>query len=218
MRKKSKKKQIVAMTLALSVLSSSVGMCGAAAATDPPPDADGSGLQVTIVPLADNTEAPAPTAESKTPAQEEETPVEKDQPAASTGDNTDQTTDGEGDGDNTSSDDKPTIERPEQSETVETLPGTAEDNKDHIKGEDKDDTEDKGDSGEETPAPAIRTPATRRKRARKVPALRRPRRKSPKRPPKRMTPITAVPMTRTPVISRSPSTSRLMPKATRPLS
>ena len=152
MRKKSKKKQIVAMTLALSVLSSSVGMCGAAAATDPPPDADGSGLQVTIVPLADNTEPPAPTAESKTPAQEEETPAENDQPAASTGDNTDQTTDGEGEGDNnTSSDDKPTIERPEQSDTVETLPGTAEDNKDHIKGEDKDDTEDKGDSGEETP-------------------------------------------------------------------
>lgn len=151
MRKKSKKKQIVAMTLALSVLSSSVGMCGAAAATDPPPDADGSGLQVTIVPLADNTEAPAPTAESKTPAQKEETPAENDQPAASTGDNTDQTTDGEGEGDNTSSDDKPTIERPEQSETVETLPGTAEDNKDHIKGEDKDDTEDKGETGEETP-------------------------------------------------------------------
>lgn len=152
MRKKSKKKQIVAMTLALSVLSSSVGMCGAAAATDPPPDADGSGLQVTIVPLADNTETPAPTAESKTPAQEEETPVEKDQPAASTDDNTDQTTDGEGEGDNdTSSDDKPTIERPEQSDTVETLPGTAKDNKDHIKGEDKDDTEDKGETGEETP-------------------------------------------------------------------
>lgn len=118
----------------------------------PPPDADGSGLQVTVVPLADNTETPAPTAESKTPAQEEETPVEKDQPAASTDDNTDQTTDGEGEGDNnTSSDDKPTIERPEQSETVETLPGTAEDNKDHIKGEDKDDTEDKGETGEETP-------------------------------------------------------------------
>lgn len=106
---------------------------------------------MTIVPLADNTEAPAPTAESKTPAQEEETPAENEQPAASTGDNTDQPTEGEGDGDNTSSDDKPTIERPEQSETVETLPGTAEDNKDHIKGEDKDDTEDKGDSGEETP-------------------------------------------------------------------
>ena len=106
---------------------------------------------MTIVPLANNNnETPAPTAESKTPAQKEETPVEKDQPAASTGDNTDQPTDGEGDND-TSSDDKPTIERPEQSETVETLPGTAKDNIDHIKGEDKDDTEDKGDSGEETP-------------------------------------------------------------------
>ena len=151
MRKKSKKKQIVAMTLALSVLSSSVGMCGASAA-EALSDTDDSGLQVTVVPLADNTETPAPTAESKTPAQEEETPVEKDQPVASTGDNTDQTTDGEGEGDNnTSSDDKPTIERPEQSETVETLPGTAEDNKDHIKGEDKDDTEDKGETGEETP-------------------------------------------------------------------
>lgn len=95
-----------------------------------------------MVPLADSN------ADTDTPA--DDTKTEK-QPVASTGDNTDQPTDGEGDGDNTSSDDKPTIERPEQSETVETLPGTAEDNKDHIKGEDKDDTEDKGDSGEETP-------------------------------------------------------------------
>ena len=141
MRKKSKKKQIVAMTLALSVLSSSVGMCGASAA-EALSDTDDSGLQVTIVPLADSN------ADTDTPA--DDTKTEK-QPVASTGDNTDQPTDGEGDGDNTSSDDKPTIERPEQSETVETLPGTAEDNKDHIKGEDKDDTEDKGDSGEETP-------------------------------------------------------------------
>lgn len=140
MRKKSKKKQIVAMTLALSVLSSSVGMCGASAA-EALPDTDDSGLRVTVVPLADSN------ADTDTPA--DDTKTEK-QPVASTGDNTDQPTDGEGDGDNTSSDDKPTIERPEQSETVETLPGTAEDNKDHIKGEDKDDTEDKGDSGEET--------------------------------------------------------------------
>lgn len=141
MRKKSKKKQIVAMTLALSVLSSSVGMCGASAA-EALPDTDDSGLRVTVVPLADSN------ADTDTPA--DDTKTEK-QPVASTGDNTDQPTDGEGDGDNTSSDDKPTIERPEQSETVETLPGTAEDNKDHIKGEDKDETEDKGDSGEETP-------------------------------------------------------------------
>lgn len=142
MRKKSKKKQIVAMTLALSVLSSSVGMCGAAAATDPPPDADGSDLQVTVVSLGNSNADTDTSADDTTP---------KEQPVASTGDNTDQPTDGEGDGDNTSSDDKPTIERPEQSDAVETLPGTAEDNKDHIKGEDKDDTEDKGDSGEETP-------------------------------------------------------------------
>lgn len=141
MGKKSKKKQIVAMTLALSVLSSSVGMCGASAA-EALPDTDDSGLRVTVVPLADSN------ADTDTPA--DDTKTEK-QPVASTGDNTDQPTDGEGDGDNTSSDDKPTIERPEQSDTVETLPGTAEDNKDHIKGEDKDDTEDKGDSGEETP-------------------------------------------------------------------
>ena len=143
MRKKSKKKQIVAMTLALSVLSSSVGMCGASAA-EALSDTDDSGLQVTIVPLADSN------ADTDTPA-DDTTP--KEQPVASTGDSTDQPTDGDGDatGDNdTSSDDKPTIERPEQSDTVETLPGTAEDNKDHIKGEDKDDTEDKGDSGEET--------------------------------------------------------------------
>lgn len=141
MRKKSKKKQIVAMTLALSVLSSSVGMCGASAA-EALSDTDDSGLQVTVVPLANSN------ADTDTPA-DDTTP--KEQPVASTGDSTDQPTDGEGDGDNTSSDDKPTIERPEQSDTVETLPGTAEDNKDHIKGEDKDDTEDKGDSGEETP-------------------------------------------------------------------
>lgn len=116
MRKKSKKKQIVAMTLALSVLSSSVGMCGASAA-EALSDTDGSGLQVTVVPLADNTETSVPLADSNadtdTPA--DDTKTEK-QPVASTGDNTDQPTDGEGDGDNTSSDDKPTIERPEQSE------------------------------------------------------------------------------------------------------
>ena len=139
MRKESKKKQIVAMTLALSVLSSSVGMCGASAA-EALPDTDDSGLRVTVVPLADSN------ADTDTPA--DDTKTEK-QPVASTGDNTDQPTDGEGDGDNTSSDDKPTIERPEQSDTVETLPGTAEDNKDHIKGEDKDDTEDKGETGED---------------------------------------------------------------------
>lgn len=218
MRKKSKKKQIVAMTLALSVLSSSVGMCGASAA-EALSDTDGSGLQVTVVPLADNTETPAPTAESKTPAQEEETPAEKEQPVASTGDNTDQPTDGEGEGDNnTSSDDKPTIERPEQSETVETLPGTAEDNKDHIKGEDKDDTEDKGDSGEETPDTGDTDTGDTEEKGEEGSGSEETPEEKPEETPKRMTPITAVPMTRTPATSRSPSTSKRTPRATRPLS
>lgn len=106
MRKKSKKKQIVAMTLALSVLSSSVGMCGASAA-EALPDTDDSGLRVTVVPLADSNADTDTSADDTTP---------KEQPAVSTGDSTNQTTDGDGDatGDNdTSSDDKPTIERPE---------------------------------------------------------------------------------------------------------
>ena len=80
MIKKSKKKQIVAMTLALSVLSSSVGMCGASAA-EALPDTDDSGLRVTVVPLADSN------ADTDTPA--DDTKTEK-QPVASTDDNTDQ--------------------------------------------------------------------------------------------------------------------------------
>lgn len=66
MRKKSKKKQIVAMTLALSVLSSSVGMCGASAA-EALPDTDDSGLRVTVVPLADsNADTDTPADDTKT--------------------------------------------------------------------------------------------------------------------------------------------------------
>jgi len=69
MRKKSKKKQIVAMTLALSVLSSSVGMCGASAA-EALPDTDDSGLQVTVVPLADsNADNDTPADDTKTEKQ-----------------------------------------------------------------------------------------------------------------------------------------------------
>lgn len=210
MRKKSKKKQIVAMTLALSVLSSSVGMCGASAA-EALSDTDGSGLQVTVVPLADSN------ADTDTPA--DDTKTEK-QPVASTGDNTDQPTDGEGDGDNTSSDDKLTIERPEQSETVETLPGTAEDNKDHIKGEDKADSKD--DTSEpETPAEGEEkgeTPAEGEEKGEEGSGSEGTPEEKPEETPKRMTPITAVSMTRTPVISRSPSTSKRTLRATRPLS
>ena len=231
MRKKSKKKQIVAMTLALSVLSSSVGMCGASAA-EALPDTDDSGLQVTVVPLANSNADTDTSADDTTP---------KEQPVASTGDSTNQTTDGDGDatGDNdTSSDDKPTIERPEQSETVETLPGTAEDNKDHIKGEDKDDTEDKGDSGEETPGTGDtdtgdteekgetgeETPDTgdtdtgdTEEKGEEGSGSEESPKRSPKRSLRKIW-TTPLPMTRTPVTSRSPSTSRLMPRGTRPLS
>lgn len=205
MRKKSKKKQIVAMTLALSVLSSSVGMCGASAA-EALSDTDDSGLQVTVVPLADSN------ADTDTPA--DDTKTEK-QPVASTGDNTDQPTDGEGDGDNTSSDDKPTIERPEQSETVETLPGTAEDNKDHIKGEDKDDTEDKGDSGEETPGTGDTDTGDTEEKGEEGSGSEETPKRSPKRSPRKIW-TTPLPMTRTPATSRSPSTSKRAPRATRP--
>lgn len=207
MRKKSKKKQIVAMTLALSVLSSSVGMCGASAA-EALPDTDDSGLQVTVVPLADSN------ADNDTPA--DDTKTEK-QPVASTGDNTDQPTDGEGDGDNTSSDDKPTIERPEQSETVETLPGTAEDNKDHIKGEDKDDTEDKGDSGEETPGTGDTDTGDTEEKGEEGSGSEGTPKRSPRKSPRKIWTI-PLPTMRTPAISRSPSTSRKMPRVTRPLS
>ena len=213
MRKKSKKKQIVAMTLALSVLSSSVGMCGASAA-EALSDTDDSGLQVTVVPLADSNADTDTSADDTTP---------KEQPVASTGDNTDQPTDGEGDGDNTSSDDKPTIERPEQSETVETLPGTAKDNKDHIKGEDKDDSKD--DTSEpETPAEGEEkgeTPAEGEEKGEpppraKAPTPRKSPRKSLRKSPRKIWTI-PLPTMRTPAISRSPSTSKRAPRATRPL-
>ena len=197
MRKKSKKKQIVAMTLALSVLSSSVGMCGASAA-EALSDTDDSGLRVTVVPLADSN------ADTDTPA--DDTKTEK-QPVASTGDNTDQPTDGEGDGDNTSSDDKP----------VETLPGTAKDNKDHIKGEDKDDTEDKGDSGEETPDTGDTDTGDTEEKGEEGSGSEESPKRSPKRSPRKIW-TTPLPMTRTPATSRSPSTSKRTPRATRPLS
>lgn len=176
MRKKSKKKQIVAMTLALSVLSSSVGMCGASAA-EALPDTDDSGLQVTVVPLADSN--------------------------ADT---------------DTSSGDKPTIERPEQSETVETLPGTAEDNKDHIKGEDKDDTEDKGDSGEETPGTGDTDTGDTEEKGEEGSGSEETPEEKPEETPKEDDTDCSCAYDPDTGPSRSPSTSRKMPRATRPLS
>ena len=203
MRKKSKKKQIVAMTLALSVLSSSVGMCGASAA-EALPDTDDSGLRVTVVPLADSN------ADTDTPA--DDTKTEK-QPVASTGDNTDQPT---------VTIPLLTISPPLSARSSPTplrpCPAPPRTTRTISRARTRTTPKIRAIPARRPPTPAILTPATRRKRARKVPALRGPRRKSPKSPPKRTTPITAVSMTRTPVISRSPSTSKRTLRATRPLS
>ncbi len=131
-----RKKQIVAMTLALSMLTSSVGVCGAAAA-EASPDGEGSGLEVTIVPLGDSTEASASSekTQDETPAQPKAAEEDTDGTPEETPEGGEETPD------DTSSPEKPGIERPEQSDTVETLPGSAEDNEEHIRGEDKTDTD-----------------------------------------------------------------------------
>lgn len=149
-----RKKQIVAMTLALSMLTSSVGVCGAAAA-EASPDGEGSGLEVTIVPLGDSTEdsASSEKPQDETPAQPEEAGEDADGTPEETPEGGEETP-----GDDTSSPEKPGIERPEQSDTVETLPGSIKDNADHIKGEDETDTDqpetsdesEKTDDGEAT--------------------------------------------------------------------
>lgn len=124
--RKARKKRIVAMTLALSMLASSAGTCASAAAGT---TEDGSGLEVTLVPLSSDTQAQE--SDSNDPSnQNPKVPAgETEQPEGDT-------SEGE------TSSDKPGIERPEQSDTVETLPGTAEDNKEHIKGEDGTETPD----------------------------------------------------------------------------
>ena len=166
------KKRIVAMMLALSVFASTFGMLGATAAdAEPLDDAAGTPFTVTVVPLTDgevsppcgqsDSEANASTAgESKEEAAADEqsegeagteSPSEGESSGSSesSAPSESESTDSEGTGEKEP--DFSEIERPTQSDTVETLPGTAEDNKDHIKGEDKDETEDKGETGEETP-------------------------------------------------------------------
>ena len=118
--RKARRKRIVAMTLALSMLASSGGVCGAAAA-----EPDSTGLEVTVVPLDGADDDPAGPEDTPT---EEKAAAAPQQPEIPTEDTPQ---------DDISSPDKPDIERPEQSDTVETLPGTAKDNMEHIRGEDK---------------------------------------------------------------------------------
>lgn len=164
MRKKSKKKQIVAMALALSVFASTFGTLGAAAedAGALPVDAEKSPFTVVAVAL-DGSENQSPTPpQSVINDTSEGTEETKDEVLDET-EGTDETEDkvldeteskdenqgtegSDGEGQEPSISD---IQRPGQSETVETLPGTAEDNKDHIKGE----TDGKEEPSEpETPA------------------------------------------------------------------
>lgn len=126
--RKARKKRTVAITLALSMLASSAGTYASAATGT---TEDGSGLEVTLVPLSSDTQAQE--SDSNDPSNRDtDVPVLKtEQPEGDTSE------------DETSSD-KPGIERPEQSETVETLPGTAEDNMEHIKGEDGTETPGEG--------------------------------------------------------------------------
>lgn len=139
--RKARKKRIVAMTLALSMLASSAGTCASAAAG---PTEEDSGLEVTLVPLGGDS-APAQEDAPETPAGNGERTSDEN-PEAPVKD-PEQQPEEETPEDGTSSD-EPGIERPEQSDTVETLPGTAEDNKGHIKGEETKD--DKPSAPEET--------------------------------------------------------------------
>ena len=152
--RKANKKQIVAMTLALSMLTSSVGVCGAAAA-DAVPDGEGSGLEVTLVPLGESEGASSAEKASAQPDEQPVAPEASAEAAASKGSEETPESGEETPGEDTSAD-KPGVERPKQSDTVETLPGTAEDNKNHIAGKDDaespdtPETPDKSGTGEDT--------------------------------------------------------------------
>ena len=145
------KKRIVAMVLALSVFSSTFGMIGAAAAdAESLETPEKPAFTVTVVSAgADEAGANSAPPEADAPAAS----VKEDgEPAQGTTDS--ESTGSEGSDSESSSSDVTTIQRPEQSETVETLPGTAKDNKDHIKADaDKKDEQPAGSETQpETPA------------------------------------------------------------------
>lgn len=160
-----RKKRIVAMLLALSILTSSVGMCGAAAEDlDAAPDKPE--IEITFVPTEEESSASEEASSSSEAASEaaeqaasssssseaqqasstaaEEAAASSEQPADSDSD------------DKAAEDDKLIVDRPSQSDTVETLPGTAEDNKEHIREDaakgDQTDADSKAESDAESDA------------------------------------------------------------------
>lgn len=145
MRKKSKKKQIVAMALALSVFASTFGTLGAAAedAGALPVDAEKSPFTVVAVALdgsgsEDPEDAPKDLVQDQDKDQDENQDKDQDKALDETEskdenqgteapgetEGTDETEGSDGEGQEPSISD---IQRPEQSETVETLPGNQED-------------------------------------------------------------------------------------------
>lgn len=145
-----RKKRIVAMALAMSIFASTFGTLGAAAAdTEPIEDTAGAPFTVTVVSLDSSEDA----ADSDTAVE----PATMDTPTVLPA-----ITDGamavvaEEPADSEDTDKEPDysqIERPDQSDTVETLPGDSKDNEEHIKGEDKDTTETPAE-GEDKETPA----------------------------------------------------------------
>ena len=117
--RKVRRKRVAALTLALALLASSGGVCSAAAA-----EPGSTGLEVTLVPL-DDTGSGAPLPESPSPAGQQESPAADE--AAVVPPQPEDTAAGS-DPDDPSSPDEPDGKRPKQSDTVETLPGTAADN------------------------------------------------------------------------------------------
>lgn len=155
MRKKSKKKQIVAMTLALSVFASTFGTLGAAAedAGALPVDAEKSPFTVVAVALdgsgsEDPEDAPKDLVQDQDKDQDENQDKDQDKALDETEskdenqgteapgetEGTDETEGSDGEGQEPSISD---IQRPEQSETVETLPGNQEDLKKEPAEDDK---------------------------------------------------------------------------------
>lgn len=159
MRKKSKKKQIVAMALALSVFASTFGTLGAAAedAGALPVDAEKSPFTVVAVALdgsgsEDPEDAPKDLVQDQDKDQDENQDKDQDKDqdkaldeteskdenqgteAPGETEGTDETEGSDGEGQEPSISD---IQRPEQSETVETLPGNQEDLKKEPAEDDK---------------------------------------------------------------------------------
>ena len=172
-----KRKRIIALLLAASILTSSFGMCGAAA-EGIDPGQDKPEIEITFVPTEESSASEEAAfseevSSSSEAASESETVQQaaasffssseaeqtEQQPSGETPKEADASSEQPADSDSdskTADDDKLIVDRPEQSDTVETLPGTAEDNKEHIREDaakgDQPDADSKAESDTESDA------------------------------------------------------------------